>query len=128
MYMSQPDCVAPALAYGPDRTMGVVRPEGSDGGWAPGVRFDFFVGGADTDSVAVVALVEGRGRFRLGRGGADAEACLSFAAEIPAAAAAEALRSSLALRGLREPRFPDTPSHLVTASAGPILAVWEWWC
>jgi hypothetical protein len=77
MYMSQPNCVAPALAYGPDRTRG----EGSDGDgdWSFRVPFAFFAGGADDDSVAAAALVEGRrGRFRLEKGGADIAARLSL--------------------------------------------------
>lgn len=120
-YINQPLCVAPAFAYGPDRTRG--EDSGADAGCSLGVRFRFFAGGADADSVAPVDLAGGRPRFRLGMGGADTAACLSFAEEIPVAA--EVLRSSFALRGLRAPRFPDTPSHLETASAGPILAVWE---
>jgi hypothetical protein len=117
MYMNQPACVAPALAYGPDRTRG---DSDADGGCSLDIRFDFFAGGADADSVAAVALVEGSGRFRLGTGGADSAVRLSFSA----GAAAE-LRSSFALRAPRAPRFPDTASHLVTASAGPILAMPE---
>jgi len=76
MYRDQPLWVAPALAYGPDRTRG----EGSDGdgGWSIGGTFVLFAGGADADSVA---LLEGRGRFRIERG-ADIVVRVSFLAGI----------------------------------------------
>jgi len=121
MYISQPLCVAPAVAYGPVRTRG----EGSDGdgGWLLGAPYGFLAGGADADSFAT--LLEGRGRFRLERGGADIAALVSFLADVcRLSAAAAAARSLFSLRAPREPRFPDIWSHLATVSAGLILAMW----
>ena len=106
MDMIQPCCVAPALAYAP--TLTERGCSGDDSGWCEELCFGFFAGGADAVSVRV-SVSSARVRFRL----------LSSGAEVDRTAFSLSLCTGT---GLVRPT-PVTLSHLMTASAGPIVYI-----